>query len=202
MQPQNFIINYGKESKTGKPEATVDGACEIPPRPEIRELPQLLRFMKTELAYRIIELLKSKRDDDSARTIVMKIMEGYKDSEAETLVSELEEMSRYQDYLSEEEAMDIVSRFENYDGSRGPHWRDPDALYTTVDALGVKTCSEGHYNKWAFFAIMNMIWSDYWGVLKHYAQQSDEAKICAEMAAARLVDRDRSIPVRWYFGLD
>ena len=46
---------------------------------------------------------------------------------------------------------------------------------------------------------MNMIWSDEWGVLRNYADQDKEIRLCAELAVARLEDKDKVFSVRRYF---
>lgn len=55
------------------------------------------------------------------------------------------------------------------------------------------------YNRWAFFAVLNMIWSDDWGVLRNYASPEQEARVCAELAQAKLEDKDKVFSVRKYF---
>ena len=46
-----------------------------------------------------------------------------------------------------------------------------------------------------------MVWSDEWGVLHNYIAQDQEPRVCAELAQARLEDRDKVFSVRKYFGL-
>lgn len=46
---------------------------------------------------------------------------------------------------------------------------------------------------------MNMVWPDGWGVLRNYANAEQEARVCAELAVARLEDADGGFSVRRYF---
>ena len=157
--------------------------------------------MKNEIADRIIGVLRKQMDTDTGTAIIMKMMSGMKESDAETFAEDVEGMAAFSDYLSQKEANMIVSRFENFDGSRGGHW-NADTLLNAADAIGIRTELPGHYNDWAFYAVMNMVWGDEWGVLRQYVDPAKEVEVCAKLAEARLTDRDRTIPVRWYFGLD
>lgn len=73
-------------------------------------------------------------------------------------------------------------------------------LFVAAAQAGVKSDDEPKYNDWAFYAVMNMIWSDYWGALLQFVPQ-DEVRICAELAKAALCDRDHRFNARRYFDL-
>lgn len=97
------------------------------------------------------------------------------------------------------EAEDIVRKFVNFDGSRGAHWEVPDEAFQVLQNLNIRFEEDGEYNRWAFFAVLNMIWSDDWGVLRNYASPEQEARVCAELAHTKLDDKDKVFSVRKYF---
>lgn len=154
---------------------------------------------KEKIAERIAELLRKRIDNDSGLAIVMKMTEAMGERAA-AVADECDVMVRYDQYLTESEAKSVTAAFDNFDGSHGPRWKDPQALFVAAAQAGVKSDDEPKYNDWAFYAVMNMIWSDYWGALRQFVPQ-DEVRVCAELAKAALCDRDHGFNVRRYFGL-
>ena len=152
-------------------------------------------------ADRFIDLLRDRIDDEIGRTIILKLIENQDLESAKALADECEDMVKFQSYLSEDEAQGIVRNFVNFDGSRGGHWEDPDETFRVLESLGIRYEEDGEYNRWAFYAVLNMVWSDEWGVLHNYIAQDQEPRVCAELAQARLEDRDKVFSVRKYFGL-
>ena len=148
---------------------------------------------------RFMELLRDRMDSECGRAIIMKVLNGVSIDDVQGLISECEDMVKYRDFLSEDEAKRIVSDIINFDGSRGAHWSDPDEMFRVLISLDIKYDVPGEYNKWAFFAVMNMVWSDEWGVLRNYASAVQETRVCAELAVARLEDADGGFSVRRYF---
>ena len=57
----------------------------------------------------------------------------------------------YKDHFSEEKAKEIVSKFENKDGTSGEHWD-----YETTSSLAKS------YNKADWYIVLNMMWSDFY----------------------------------------
>ena len=51
------------------------------------------------------------------------------------------------------------------------------------------------------FVVLNMVWSDEWGVLHNYVSPDQEVRVCAELAQAKLEDVDKVFSVRKYFGV-
>jgi hypothetical protein len=152
-----------------------------------------------DIATRFISILRERIDTEAGQAIILKMV-GEMDSERLNIIAdECEDMVKFQNYLSEDEADCIVRKFVNFDGSKGPHWSDPDAAFRAVQALGMTYEDEGEFNRWAFFAVLNMVWSDEWGVLHNYVEQDQEVRVCAELAHARLEDRDKVFSVRKYF---
>lgn len=57
----------------------------------------------------------------------------------------------YGEHLNEELALEWVSEMENKDGTKGQHW--------SVDQTSQYA---GEFNKWDWYAVMNMMYSDYY----------------------------------------
>ena len=150
---------------------------------------------------RFIDLLRDRIDDEIGRTIILKLIQNQDLESAKALADECEDMVRFRDYLSEDEFEEITSKFVNFDGSRGAHWDDADAAFRALSSLGIEYEKTGEYNKWAFLTVLNMIWSDEWGVLHNYVSPDQEVRVCAELAQAKLEDVDKVFSVRKYFGV-
>lgn len=154
-----------------------------------------------DIATRFISILRENIDTETGQAIVLKMVGEMNDERCGIIADECEDMVRFRNYLSEDEVNSIMTKFVNFDGSRGPHWEDADAAFRAVSALGIEYEKAGEYNKWAFLAALNMVWSDEWGVLRNYATSEQELRVCAELAVARLEDEDKVFSVRKYFGL-
>lgn len=152
-------------------------------------------------AERFIGLLRDRIDDEIGRTIILKLIENQDLESAKALADECEDMVRFRDYLSEDEFEEITSKFVNFNGSRGAHWDDADAAFRALSSLDIEYEKTGEYNKWAFLAVLNMVWSDEWGVLHNYVSPDQEVRVCAELAQAKLEDVDKVFSVRKYFGV-
>ena len=149
-----------------------------------------------------IDMLKDARGTPQEWAVIMEMVELLDDDEEfEHLAQVHKGMAEYNgQFLTEKEAYKIVDSFENYDGSRGPKWQ-PQVLFSAVESLGGKRAEMGKYNCWALYAYMNMMHSDYGGVLKNYAQGEEYAKLCYMLAVADLTDRDSKHTIRQYFKL-
>lgn len=83
------------------------------------------------------------------------------------------------------------SMMENFDGSHGYHY-EMSHIDDVADKLRI---SFKDFSEKEFCAAVNMMYSDYGHVLKHYAKSSDEVLMaCAEMAKAFLEDPDGPEP--------
>jgi hypothetical protein len=151
------------------------------------------------IAGRFMDLLRERIDTETGQAIILKLIETMDAESASAIADECEDFVRYREYLSEDEASRVVRNFVNFDGSRGGHWDEADELFKALDALGIRYEKDDEYNRWAFFTVMNMVWSDEWGVLRNYANPEQEARVCAELAVARLEDADEGFSVRRYF---
>lgn len=87
--------------------------------------------------------------------------------------------------FTEDDAKAWTARMENTDGTTGPHW--PMAQTTAV------MVSRGyHYDPAVWYAAMNMIYSDYFGVAENH--KVDYVDFYADMTAAFLDDKDAAGP--------
>lgn len=111
-----------------------------------------------------------------------------------------EGMRDYFNYLSEDEAMDITSKFVNCDGTYGAKW-SADALFKKVASLGGDVEILPFFNKWSLYVTMNMIHSDYYKVIdKWCGGDADKyAEACYDLSICRLEDADNERWVRNYF---
>lgn len=78
----------------------------------------------------------------------------------------------YGEHLNEELALEWVSEMENKDGTRGQHW--------SVDQTSQYA---GEFNKWDWYAVMNMMYSDYYN-------QKFDTNTYIELAKDWLKDKD------------
>lgn len=78
----------------------------------------------------------------------------------------------YGKHLNEELALECVSEMENKDGTKGQHW--------SVDQTSQYA---GEFNKWDWYAVMNMMYSDYYN-------QKFDTNTYIELAKDWLNDKD------------
>lgn len=158
--------------------------------------------MDEKMKKEFIQMLKDERGTDTGWAVILSMVGLLeKDGEFERLAELHKGMSEYGgQYMTEKEALKTVEEFVNYDGSRGAKWQ-PSVLFGAVESLGGKREERGKYNCWALYAVMNMMHSDYGGVLMTVAQGDTYARLCYSLTVARLLDRDRKWNVREYFGL-
>lgn len=156
--------------------------------------------MDSKMKQEFIQMLKEARGTPQEWEIIMEmvdLLEG--DDDFERLAELHKGLTEYGgQYLSEREAIQICGNFINYDGSRGVRWQ-PSILFDAVENLGGKRAEQGRYNCWALYAVMNMMSSDYGGVISTIAQGDEYAKVCYMMAVAFFNDRDKRHNVREYF---
>lgn len=116
---------------------------------------------------------------------------------AEKWLSRLE-AGQWNNYLSKNEAVEIVTKLVNQDGSRGAHW-SYDTFKAAVESLGAKMSDEPFYNCWSLWAVANMLWSDHHKSLSEFVPKEQEPKVFYAMAVEKLKDVDRPEFVREYF---
>ncbi|MBQ6870041.1 MAG: hypothetical protein IJO90_04610 [Alistipes sp.] len=111
------------------------------------------------------------------------------------------EASEWHNYLSEQEAIEVVAQLKSQDGRSGAHWSMP-MFSAAVESLGGNMERPPYYNKYALWATANMLYSDHAKSAKKYV--GDESKMPAyfyDMAVEKLTDIDRPHFVREYFHL-
>ena len=116
---------------------------------------------------------------------------------AEKWLSKLE-ASKWHNYLSKGEAMEIATRLVNQDGTHGPHW-DYETFKNAVESIGGKMTDEPFYNCWALWITANMRYSDNYKSASEYVPKDQMPKFFYNVAAENLKDIDRPKFIRDYF---
>lgn len=108
--------------------------------------------------------------------------------------------SRYNNFLTEEEAGDIVGGFKNDNGTTGPTWTFHE-IKNAVLKNGLKLEDEPYFNEYALFVAINMFMSDHYKTLVkwHGSNEMKLFEICYDLACGQLRDPDRPNWVREYF---
>lgn len=113
------------------------------------------------------------------------------------------EASRWNNYLTEEEASEIVHSLLEKQGDsyvQRYEWDFP-AMKNAIESIGGKISEEPYYNCWALWATMNMIYSDHSDTINSFIQPNIRIKFYYKLAIDKLKDFDRPRFVREYFGL-
>ena len=112
----------------------------------------------------------------------------------------------WKNYLSQAEAEEIVTRFVDQAGNRGPHWSF-ETFRRFVESVGGKMCDEPYYNAYALWVTAAMIYSDHarsiaedMGADEISSIENDKMALsCYRKAVEKLKDVDRPRFVREYF---
>lgn len=88
--------------------------------------------------------------------------------------------------LSKTDMHDWKQRMENEDGTRGAHY-SMDQIMSVADKLGIKF---SEFDEKEFCIAVNMMYSDYCKVAKHYVSPDKEIMFFADFAKAFLEDED------------
>ena len=159
--------------------------------------------MDEKMKQEFIQMLKEARGTPQEWSVIMAMVDMLEDDEEFEEMAELHKgIAEYGQFLTEKEARRIVDGFRNFDGSRGPKWSMPQQVWDTVERLGGSKYEKGKYNCWSLFVLMNMMYSDYGGVLMTLAQGDTFAKAAYMMSLAWINDPDRHRSIREYFGLE
>lgn len=124
---------------------------------------------------------------------------------AESWLSHLEAVC-WDNYLSQNEAMNIGKRIVNQDGTKGMHWTH-DVFVKAVESLGGKTEEKPYYNSYALCVTANMVYSDHAKSIaedmgyKTLSEVPNErmALSCYRKAVELLKDADEGFRARKYF---
>lgn len=107
----------------------------------------------------------------------------------------------WQNYLSKSEAIEIVNKFVNSDGSRGAHW-SYETFKSAVESLGEKMSDEPFYNCWALWVTANMLYSDHYNSVKEFVPKEEMPRYFYMQSVEKLKDADRPRYIRHYFHLE
>lgn len=159
--------------------------------------------MDKKMKEEFIQMLKEARGTPQEWSVIMAMVDMLEDEDEFEEMAELHKgIAEYGQFLTEKEAKRIVDKFLNYDGTRGPKWAMPAMVWETIERLGGKKSEAGKYNCWSMYVLMNMMHSDYGGVLVSVGQGDAYAKTCYMMAVAWVNDPDRKRNIREYFSLE
>lgn len=117
---------------------------------------------------------------------------------------EKHERTQWDNYLSEEEARHIVESLEEKHGDVVEvryEW-DYDTLKSAVESMGGKVSHYPHYNCYALWATMNMLYSDHVDTVNAFIQPPIRVRFYYKLATDKLKDVDRPHFVREYFHLN
>lgn len=92
--------------------------------------------------------------------------------------------------LSKQEMMHWKRNMENTDGTTGEHY-DMQQCMQAAEKLGIRF---NEFTEKQFCLVVNMMYSDYGQVIKHFVSGEKELLVCAEMALAYLDDPDGKEP--------
>lgn len=98
-------------------------------------------------------------------------------------------------HFNEEHAMKAVSKMENEDGTRGPHWSLEE---TTALASQYGVTLGSKFNRYDWFVALNMVYSDYYRVILGLINTAS-TKPFVELAKAWLHDKDLDEGKMWYY---
>lgn len=118
---------------------------------------------------------------------------------AEKWVEKLEPI-RWHNFLSRDEANEVVSDLVSADGAKGPQW-NYEVFKNAIESIGGKMMDEPFYNCYALWATANMLYSDHKASVMAYVPRDMHVKFFYAQAVEKLKDVDRPHFVREYFDL-
>lgn len=98
-------------------------------------------------------------------------------------------------HFNEEKARKAVSKMENEDGTRGPHWSVEETT-SLANQYGIRL--DEKFNKWDWYVALNMIYSDYYKVIVSIANSAHN-KYFVDFAKAWLCDKDIDEGKMWFY---
>ena len=107
---------------------------------------------------------------------------------------------KWNNYLSQSEAVRIASDLINQNGSKGPHW-DYDTFCEAVRSLGGKLDDPPYYNSYALWVVANMRYSDNAVSASEYVPKDQMPKFFYSVAVEQLKDVDYPRFVREHYDL-
>lgn len=103
--------------------------------------------------------------------------------------------AKYGPHFNEEHAHKAVSKMENEDGTKGPHWSLEEATALATQ-YGVRL--DEKFNKYDWCVALNMVYSDYYRVIVNMTGTSN-TKHFVEMAKSWLNDKDVEEGKMWFY---
>lgn len=107
---------------------------------------------------------------------------------------------KWNNYLSQSEAVQIVSGLVNQNGSKGAHW-DYDTFRNAVQSLGGKMEDMPYYNSYALWVVANMRYSDNAVSASEFVPRDQMPKFFYNVAVETLKDSDHPRFIREYYDL-
>jgi hypothetical protein len=157
-----------------------------------------------ESSKKMVEYLYNNMGSDKGRMIIHKMVARMEEEdEVEEMMAVLEGEQEFHNFMTEDEARDIVSKFINFDKSRGGKWTNIEIIIDELRQFGGVIEERKHYNRWVLYVFLNKQYSDYGGVIGKLIQRPDDmVKICYMMALADIDDPDRNESIREEFDLE
>jgi len=109
------------------------------------------------------------------------------------------EATMWYNYLSEDEANEIVAGLVNQNGTKGGQWSSFAAFSQMVEQMDLHLECKPYYNAYALWATANMLYSDHAVSTAEFVQEKDFPKFMCKQAVEKLKDGDRPRFVREYF---
>lgn len=108
--------------------------------------------------------------------------------------------AKYRNFLTEEEAHEIVAKFQNADGTKGAKWSYAE-IKNVIDRNNLKMEEEPYFNCYSMFVAINMFVSDQYKTLLKWAGNSESKmfELCYDLSYNQLKDIDKPHWVRTYF---
>lgn len=123
-----------------------------------------------------------------------------KDPDMAKLWLEKLEPSCWHNYLTRDEANEIVEHLVNQDGMKGGKW-DYDTFMSVVKQMGGMVEDKPYYNPCALWATANMLYSDHYESAKEFVPREQIPKYFYKMSVEKLKDVDHPHFIREYFDL-
>ncbi len=159
--------------------------------------------MDKKMKGEFIQMLRDEMGTETGWAVIMSMVGMVEDDDRFNELADIYKgKHEYGQFLTEKEAKKAADGLVGYDGNRGPKWPMPQQLFEKVESLGGRKSEHGKYNGWALFAVMNMMHSDYGGVISTVAHGDEYAKMCYMLAVAWLTDADKRNDVRKHFGFE
>lgn len=157
-------------------------------------------------AYDMFIKAASNNDEELQRSMIHKLIKylyKYDERVLNDMLTSYEGMSTYNNYLTQQECIEICDNSLNEDGSRGCALGDYRYIAEHLQNTGKAIEVAPYYNKWALIATMHKFASDQGSVIKRLVANDRTKYIatCYDMAVAQLKDKDHEKWVRWYFNL-